>query len=372
MKRAFLLISLFLFLLAGCRQADLPTKQALFVSGEEGYACFRIPAIVNTGQAILAFAEGRKNGCSDTGDIDLVLKRSTDGGYTWSALEVVWDAGDDVAGNPAPVYDRETKRVNLLSTWNLGSDHESQIIHQESQDTRRVFVLHSDDHGKSWSGAREITSSVKQDNWTWYATGPVHGIQMREGAFAGRLIIPCDHIEAGTKHYYSHIIYSDDHGETWELGGSTPQHQVNECTLAELSQGRLILNMRNYDPAHRSRKISYSDDGGITWSAIQADQGLPEPICQASLLSVFSRQVKPDLYFLNPASSGGRKAMTLKYSMDEGQTWSDSVLLHAGPAAYSDLMHMKKRWLGCLYEAGENSPYETIVFEPVELSVFEF
>ena len=98
-----------------------------------------------------------------------------------------------------------------------------------------MFVTHSTDDGLSWSDPREITADVKRDDWTWYATGPGSGIQIQHGPHQGRLVIPCDHIEAGTKRYYSHVIYSDDHGKSWQLGGSTPQHQVNECEVVELA-----------------------------------------------------------------------------------------------------------------------------------------
>jgi len=339
----------------------------LFKSGSEGYNCFRIPAIVTTNTGILlAFAEGRKNGCSDTGNIDLVMKRSEDNGKTWSKLVVVWDDGDNVCGNPAPVVDRMTGAVHLLSTWNLGEDHESEIIAGTSKDTRRIFSLSSADDGKSWSKPKEITTSVKKENWTWYATGPGHGIQLEKGTHKGRLIIPCDHIEVESKKYYSHIIYSDDHGMTWQLGGRTNQDQVNECTIVELPNGNLMLNMRNYDRTQKTRKVAISKDGGLTWSDIYPDTNLIEPICQASMLKVIDKK-KAVLYFLNPASEDKREKMTLKVSKDSGKTWSVVHVLFSGPSAYSDLTLLSDGSLGCFYEAGIENPYEGIVFEVVKL-----
>ncbi len=339
----------------------------LFESGIEGYECFRIPAIVTTTKGtILAFAEGRKKGCSDTGDIDLVMKRSEDNGKTWSNLMVLRDDGENVCGNPAPVVDESTGTIHLLSTWNLGEDHEKMIIDGESKDTRRVFVMESCDDGKSWSDPLEITRSVKQDRWTWYATGPCHGIQLKEGSHKGRLLIPCDHIEADSKKYYSHTIYSDDRGETWQLGGTTPQDQVNECTVVELSGGKVMLNMRNYDRSQKSRKIAISEDGGLTWSDIVADETLIEPICQASLLGVDTdEQGEHVLLFLNPADENKRQKMTLRISRDEGSTWAGSLVLHQGPAAYSDLTQLSNGNLGCFYEAGHSNPYQGIVFQEV-------
>lgn len=368
MVAAGALFFLVLILASACVHPRSGEPVALFRAGDSGYACFRIPAIVKTERGtILAFAEARRKGCSDTGDIDLVLRRSGDGGKSWGPMQVVWDSGDDASGNPAPVVDRETGAVWLLSTWNLGTDHESQIIDRTSRDTRRVFVLHSTDDGLIWSEAREITSSVKLPSWTWYATGPVHGIQLRTKPFRDRLVIPCDHIEAGTGKYFSHVIFSDDHGATWQLGGTTPQDQVNECTVAELSGGRLLLNMRNYDRARTNRKTSFSDDGGTSWSEIRDDPRLVEPICQAALLEIDLGGGRQALGFLNPADARSRRNLELKVSRDRGDSWSLVETVHPGPAAYSDLVQLDERTVGCLYEAGERSPYEGIWFKTVAI-----
>jgi sialidase-1 len=340
----------------------------LFESRTAGYNTFRIPALLTTKKGtLLAFAEGRKNSSSDTGDIDLVMKRSEDGGKTWSELVVLRDDGNNVCGNPAPVQDRVTGNIFLLSTWNLGTDRESEIIKQTSKDTRRVFILVSSDEGLTWSQPKEITSDVKLSTWTWYATGPCHGIQIARGKNKGRLIIPCDHIEAGTEKYYSHIIYSDDKGNTWKMGGTTPQDKVNECSVAELPGGRLMLNMRNYDRTQKSRKVSLSDDGGVTWSDIYPDPVLIEPICQASLLT-YSLSGKGKLIFLNPAHETSRLNMTIRMSSDGGESWPLLKVLHQGPSAYSDLAQLKTGDIGTLYEAGIKSANEGIVFRIVNIN----
>jgi sialidase-1 len=347
---------------------DSGVSDILFKPGDHGYACYRIPAIVrSSGGTLLVFAEARKKGCSDTGDIDLVLRRSTDNGTTWEPMQVIWDSGENVAGNPAPVVDETTGTIWLLSTWNHGSDHEGQIIKQTSRDTRRIFVLRSEDEGLSWSQPEEITSKVKKPEWTWYATGPVHGIQLDSKPYKDRLVIPCDHIEAVSKKYFSHVIYSDDHGKTWNLGGTTPVDQVNECTVAELAGGRLMLNMRNYDRRQKNRKVSYSNDGGITWSGLTDDPALIEPICQASMLNIKQPFGRDLLCFLNPADSLVRRNLQLKTSRNHGKTWKVAWSVHPGPAAYSDLVQIQGRLVGCLYEGGEKSPYEGIWFKKIRL-----
>jgi sialidase-1 len=349
---------------AGEYPPEVPTRSNVYVSGFEGYHTYRIPSLLVTSRGtLLAFAEGRRGGLGDTGDIDLVLKRSVDRGRTWETMQTVWDDGLNTCGNPCPVLDRDTGTVWLLLTWNRGDDAEPQIIAQQSKDTRRVFVTSSGDDGLTWSGPREITALVKRTNWTWYATGPGAGIQVERGVFRGRLVIPCDHIEAGTGRYYSHVIYSDDHGQTWALGGSTPQHQVNECEVVELTDGRLLLNMRNYDRSQRTRQQASSADGGLTWSEQRHVPELIEPICQASIrrFSWPGSDRRSVILFSNPASAK-RENLTVRASFDEGQTWPMSRQLDSRCAAYSCLAVLPDGVVCIFYEVGERSPYENLVF----------
>ncbi len=343
----------------------------IFQKGDDGYACFRIPAVITAPDgSVLAFAEGRKDSCSDTGDVDLVMKRSTDNGETWSSLQLIWDQEKNTAGNPAPVVDATTGALLLLATWNLGTDREPDIISQTSTDTRRVYLLSSMDSGRTWAEPKEITGSVKDPSWTWYATGPGSGIQVQQGEFAGRLMVACDHIEADTKHYYSHVIYSDDHGQSWQMGGSTPQHFVNESEVAELEDGGLLLNMRNYAQGERHRKISRSYDGGMTWSDLQSDSTLVEPICQASLQRYqFADEGQSILLFSNPASRQRRENMTVRASFDGGQTWPKKLLVYGPMAAYSDLVRLPDDYVGLLYEAGpdQGNAYQGIAFRRIAL-----
>lgn len=363
------IINYFLFLLIG-NTAVSQQLNFLYKSGEEGYSCFRIPAMVTTIKGtVLAFAEARRNNCGDAGNIDLVVKRSHDGGKTWSDLQKVWDDSANTCGNPSPVVDRKTGNIILLSTWNLGSDHEKDIINQTSKDTRRVFVLSSSDDGNTWTTPREITREVKKDNWTWYATGPGSGIQIKKGKYKGRLVVACDHIESGSKKYFSHAIYSDDGGKVWILGGTTPQDKVNESTVAELPKGNLMLNMRNYGDV-RYRQVSISKDGGEKWSDTRADTTLIEPVCQGSLIQYDYPGKKKFMVFSNPASTTSRTNMTVRLSYDNGKTWPLSKVLYSGPSAYSNVAVLPDGNIACLFEAGYTKAYEGIVFEEIELKKF--
>ncbi len=359
------LVFVLLFIRPGVSvHAENIAQGPLWKSGENGYHTYRIPALAVTVKGtLLAFCEGRNLGGGDSGDIDLLMKRSADGGLTWSSQQVLWDDAGNTCGNPCPVTDRKTGTVWLLMTWNRGEDREPDIIGRKSIDTRRVFVTSSSDDGLTWSPAREITTDVKRENWTWCATGPGAGIQLERGRRAGRLVIPCDHIEAETKQYFSHIIYSDDHGATWELGGSAPDHQVNECGVVELTDGRLMLNMRNYNRAVKTRQTAFSSDGGLSWGGQRFETALIEPICQAGIRRVsWPGSGRTNIIlFSNPASDILRVNMTIRMSLDDGMTWPYQRALHPGPSAYSDLAALKSGKIACLYERGEQNPYEQIV-----------
>ena len=338
----------------------------VFVSGTGGHHTYRIPAvIVSTKGTVLAFSEGRKNSRSDTGDINLVLRRSRDGGKTWGKMQVVWDDKGNTCGNPCPVVDQATGTIWLLLTWNRGDDHESRIKTATSKDTRRVFVCHSTDDGVTWTEPVEITKTTKRKDWRWYATGPGVGIQLQRGPHKGRMVVPCDHSTAdGT--FGSHSVYSDDGGKTWGRGEPILP-AVNECQVVELTDGRLLMNMRNYKQVEsRIRAIATSKDGGRTWSDVSYDSALPEPICQASLLRYSTKADggKDILLFSNPATKKSRSAMTVKLSYDEGKTWPVAKLLYSGSAAYSCLTVLPDKTVGLLYE---RDGYKRISFARIPL-----
>lgn len=337
-----------------------PSYTEVYVAGADAAHTYRIPSVIATPKgALLAFAEARRTGTGDAGDIDLVVRRSTDGGASWSAIAVVGDNGPDTFGNPCPVVDVRTGTIWLLATQNRGADREADIIAGTSAASRTVWVLKSEDDGLTWSAPLEITASVKRPGWTWYATGPGVGIQTA----SGRLVIPANHAEAGTGIHRSHLVFSDDGGRSWTIGASA-EPGTNESQVVELADGRLMLNMRNHPPKPENyRMVATSGDGGRTLSPARPDRTLVEPPAQASLLRL-TRATTHDrdrLLFSNPASTR-RERMTVRLSYDEGATWPVSRVLHEGPAAYSSLVVLPDLSIGVLFERGEKSAYERLTF----------
>jgi sialidase-1 len=360
-------VALLCLMSGGCAApsaAGLPHSD-VFVAGQDGVHTFRIPSIIVSPKgSLLAFSEARRDGQSDAGDIDLVVKRSRDGGLSWSSMSIVVDDGPNTFGDPCPVVDARTGVIWLLATRSLGSDGENAIIAGTSREGRSVWVLRSEDDGETWSAPIEITSSVKKPDWTWYATGPGVGIQMGDG----RLVIPANHAEAGTGVHRSHLVFSEDGGRSWQLGASADAG-TNESQVVELADGRLMLNMRNHPPKERNyRMVATSSDGGRTLSPAREDRGLLEPPAQGSFLRLSTRadHGRNRLLFANPASAK-RERLTLKVSYDEGESWPVARTIYHGPSAYSSLVVLPDRTIGVLFERGDRSPYEKVTFARVPL-----
>ena len=374
MKGTILLLQLCVLL--QCANAQ-PKPYTLFQSGQQGYKSYRIPSLITSAKGtLIAFCEARKSP-GDAGNIDLVYKRSTDNGKTWSDQKVIWDDGENTCGNPCPVLDAQTGTIWLLMTSNPGDALESEIIRQKVRSARTVWVCKSEDDGRSWTEPVEITPTTKDTSWGWYATGPGIGIQIKHGPYKGRLVIPCDHSYAtpdghlrdGKYAYGAHVIYSDDHGKSWHLGG-TIRPKANECQLVEVADGNgtLLMNMRSYFGRQcRTQAISY--DGGMSWTAPKDVPQLVEPVCQASIIrySWPADGQKSVLLFLNPASTTKRHNMAIRASLDEGQSWPYIRTLYKGPSAYSCMAILQDNSIGCLYEAGQKNAYESILFEKLAL-----
>lgn len=337
---------------------DDPEKVVVFESGKGGYHTYRIPALIVTKKGtLLAFCEGRKNGRGDSGEINTLLRSSLDGGKTWGPVLKVAVDGPNTFGNPCPVVDQSTGTIWLTLTKNIGEDHESEIKMGTGKGTRTVWICKSEDDGATWTTPVEITASTKKADWAWYATGPGVGIQLK----TGRLVIPCDYALLGTRDYGSHVIYSDDAGETWKIGGDVFP-QCNECQVVELEDSSLMLNMRSYR-GQFCRTVSVSKDGGLTFSEGKPDETLVEPVCQASFLRYTRKAAhgKNRLIFSNPASLR-RNMMTVRMSYDEGKTWPVMKLLDPRFGAYSCLTVLPDMEIGLLYECGDKDAYETITF----------
>ena len=334
----------------------------LFERGDMGYETFRIPAISTTkAGTVVAMCAARKE-LSDWADIDIAMRRSTDGGLSWTEAQII--AGLDSTGvtdNPTMIPDTQTGALHLLF----------------QTDYQQVWYARSDDEGQTFSAPRDITQTCARfrDDYPWVviAPGPGHGVHMS----SGRLVFPV-WLSDGTgpsgdkrgraAHRPSIVgtVYSDDGGETWERGEviawtDDDYKFPSETSMVELTDGSLLVNMRS-ESREYLRLQSVSRDGATGWSKPRFVPELFEPVCFGAMCPVPGRPGA--LAFVNPDSRDNkaigwslhkariRENLTVYLSTDDGTTWPVKKVIDPGVAGYSDVFPGPDGSLLCLYEHG--------------------
>ncbi|MFZ3567152.1 exo-alpha-sialidase [Streptomyces sp. BH097] len=352
-------------------------QQVLFKASQDpGYACYRIPSVVRTVRGtLLAFAEGRKNDCTDAGDIDIVVKRSEDGGRTWSPLQVINEGAGDTHGNPSPVVDRGTGRILLAETYNTGrTDGKNCDVPCD----RTPHMQHSDDDGRTWSRPRDLSGELLPDDFnSWYATGPSHGIQLTRGPHRGRLVFAVNaETWNGSRVTANHaaLVVSDDGGEHWRVGAKdswpvaedgTFRQKPSEMALVELPDGTIHISGREQDGTdlgHRTQTVSR--DGGDSFDRpFTALPDLYTPQVQGATLPVGRDGDR--LLLACPGDPDRRRTMVIRSSYDGGRTWESfdrGTVVTTDWSGYSDLVQADRGHVGLLYEAGAVDARDEIRF----------
>jgi sialidase-1 len=386
-------------ILRGCLLFMLPTAAAgfyranadevkftpVFMAGESGYSCFRIPAFVTTKDGtLLAVADGRLSKCSDIPNpLDLVLKRSTDSGKTWGPLQIIAAYGTDpqdrdvypqhgitnpvprvCAGDAALLLDRTNGRVWVLY------DNGAYVKGRRYNRAIKLEMRHSDDNGKTWSGPLDLEANNPglHSAGTENMASPGNGIQLSAGPHAGRLLF-C--VYTWSNQYSSIVVYSDDHGSSWKRGGIAAKGG-GEMQVAETSAGKLLATIRTDSlPEKGVRYFNSSVDGGKTWGEpyfeTSKQPAIPDPKCQGSLLSWSSgkKGAVPTLALVNASDATARTNLTLRLSHDGGITWPEVKLLYPGVSAYSALTTLPDGDLGIM---GELDKYHQIAFTRLSAS----
>jgi sialidase-1 len=350
-------------------------QQVVFKAAQDpGYSCFRIPAVVRgKSGTLLAFAEGRIDNCGDTGDIDLVLKRSFDGGKTWQPLQVVNRGNGDTHGNPVPIVDQRSGRIVLITTYNKGRNDDKPC---DIPCARTPHQQTSDDDGAHWSDPVDISAQAKRPDWdSWYASGPVHGIQLTKGPHAGRMVFGVNaETSDGTHSIANHValIYSDNVGATWHIGavstfphpvGGTYTQKPSEVSVVELADGSVYANGREQGGTDvGNRDYAISRDGGQTFSTpFTTIPDLVTPMVQGSVLRL---EHDNRILFSSPSDTDRRRWMMVRSSYDNARTWENAeqgTQLTTDWSGYSDLVQIGSE-IGLMYEGGAVDARDEIRF----------
>jgi sialidase-1 len=323
----------------------------LFHQGEEGIHTYRIPALVQTSKGtLIAVADARHDSTSDLpARISLVIRRSTDGGRHWTPTRTLRQVKEGGIGDASLLLDRSNGRVWCMHAYGppgIGFGNS-----KAGPSTLRVNAMHSDDDGVTWSPAEDLTPQVSRPDWQGLFATSGTNIQTR----TGRLLVPLAvRDEAGV--VGSRDAYSDDHGRTWKTGDWAGTG-TDESHVVELAGGTILQNMRN----GHTRGISRSTDGGVTFSPLDHDPTLIDPICNAGITR-YTRKGKDILIFTNAADIARRQRLTVRLSYDNGKTWPDSRVIQPGPAAYSTVIVLRDGRIAVLFEQGEKSSIEKITF----------
>ncbi len=331
----------------------------VFVSGRDGYHTYRIPAIEAAADgSLVAFAEARKYNMADPGmennDIDLVMKRSTDQGKTWSAMQIIEDPGEKwSAANPASVLDRSNGRLWLL--YLRGKPGRSSLTARPGTDDVQTLARYSDDHGKTWSSPIDLTAVARDMHdarWRCSVVGPGGPIQTRSGRLLAAVW------KADPPGVFA--IFSDDHGQTWQRGELVAGGRGDENQVVELADGRILMDIRQNSGPHRF--LAESTDSGKTWSAPRPGLTVTPVACAIERYTLQTAGDDRDRILWTGPKGPGRTNLVVLTSYDEGKTFGNERLISNQQAAYSDLTILKDKTVGVLWERGEQRGYQFITF----------
>lgn len=330
---------------------------AIRKAGDDNVNTYRIPGIATTDKGtLLSVYDIRYNNSADLpGNIDVGLSRSTDSGRTWQPMKIIMDMGapheNNGIGDPSILFDPITKKIWVAALWSKGNRSIAGSLPGISPDTTGQFVLVSSaDDGLTWSAPYTITPQVKNHAWHLFFNGPGSGIAMQDG----KLVFAAQYWDE-VKKPYSTIIYSDDHGVTWKGKINGPKSNTTESQVVETTPGTLMLNMRDNRGSFRS--VATTTNLGTTWTEHSTSyNALPDPVCMGSIIKakvLVNGIMKDVLFFSNPNTKSGRYNITIKASLDLGETWlpANQLLIDERQCyGYSSLTKIDDTTIGILYE----------------------
>ena len=347
---------------------------------DDGVHTYRIPALATTprGTLLCVYDMRRRMGRDLQEDIDIGLLRSTNGGLTWGAQQVIMDMGtfDGVAqeengcSDPGIVVDPSTGEIFCFAVWM----NRKAGTHQWNKDgsepgfeigrSAQFMMVSSKDDGRSWSEPQNMTRAWKDPKWILYAPSPQQGIALKDGT----LVMPTQGRDAQDRHF-SNLLISRNHGKTW-MPSPAASFGNTECQAVQLLNGSIMLNCRTESPT-KYRTVAVTHDLGETWTPHPTNRkGIIEPNCNGSTYRFDYRErgtARSVLLFANPHSQQGRTHHSVQVSFDQGKTWPKEhrLLLDEGRGAgYPSLSRVDDTHVGIVYEGSGSH----LVFERMSIN----
>jgi sialidase-1 len=321
--------------------------QDLFISGQDSVSQYCIPSLITTNKGtLIAVCDARVERPGDApNNIDLVMKRSIDGGKTWTKHNTIVNyPGKDAAADTSMVVDKKTGAIWLAYDYAI-ADPQGQLGR-----IIRIHIIKSFDEGVTWSKPVDLSDLTKGKNF-WLQNAPGRGLYTDNGA----IIFPMYAIFGNfnnPKQKQTVLIISKDHGVSWSISNGVGNNNV-EAQIASLPDGGIIANMRRPN-GEGYRQIATTTDMGQSWSEVYTDSALIEPGCQGSMIN-YQVQGKSFLLFSIPDDKKYRRNLVLHISNNAGKTWTKKIPIYKSnasySAAYSCLTKLPNGNIGILYEA---------------------
>ena len=353
LKNILLTGLLFLFCLKGGAQSVTKSsfsefaKYTVFSAGDDYVNSYRIPSLLTTKDgSLLVFCEARRESWQDKSRTDIVVKRSTDNGETWSAMQDLTQGTTGAYMDPTPVLDSSTGKIFLFTTFWPVDNHQGV--------SNRAILITSDDNGQTWSAPADVTTSLIPEGRHIYGFGPGAGLQMIGEKYRERLILPARLSDVEGKRAYDVAIFSDNYGKTWTVGGNGSTD--NEFQIAESPNGTLVYNAR----VSGARMVAYSKDGGMTWSKAVEEPALPGVLkgCQASVLGKNEKLYFSGIKGIKETPEYDERAgLTLYQSCNGGKIWDNGLPLYDKASGYSCMSLLPNGQMAIIFETADTQSF---------------
>lgn len=345
----------------------LLARKLIFAPGDYNSKYYRIPAITTAEDGtIVTITDKRKNNQGDLpGDIDLLVRRSHDGGKTWDEPIVLAEGKGEGKGFGDAGIVRTDEAGGLLAIFVGGQG----LWDSTPSDPIRTYVSKSNDNGLTWSEPRDITDQIfganctDNERKTWRASFCASGSGLKTKNGVLMFVAAIRHNTTNT--LYNHVVYSNDNGETWNVSNCAMEGG-DESKVVELNDGRILMSIRRQGKGARYYNISNnvpSKTETVSWtqkntSSVDSWSDMIEPNCNGDIVrytSTIDGYDKDRILHTVPNHSTNRENVTIFLSYDEAKTWGIKKSICKTGSAYSSITILEDGTIGVYTEENYNT-----------------